>query len=34
MQFLFRFGTLVTAWLGSVVGLVLVLPLGLSSFQL
>jgi hypothetical protein len=29
MQLLFRFGTLIAAWLGSIIGLVLVLPLGL-----
>jgi hypothetical protein len=29
MQLLFRLGTLVAAWLGSIIGLVLVLPLGL-----
>jgi hypothetical protein len=29
MQLLFRLGTLVAAWLGSIIGLILVLPLGL-----
>jgi hypothetical protein len=29
MQLLFRFATLIAAWLGSIIGLVLVLPLGL-----
>ncbi len=29
MQLLFRFGTLIAAWLGSVLGLILLLPLGL-----
>jgi hypothetical protein len=29
MQLLFRFGTLIAAWFGSIIGLILVLPLGL-----
>ena len=29
MQFLFRLDTLIAAWLGSIIGLILVLPLGL-----
>jgi hypothetical protein len=33
MHLLFRFGTVVTAWLGSAIGLVLVLPLGLIVIE-
>ncbi len=33
MQLLFRFGTLVAAWLGSTIGLFLVLPLGLIVIE-